>query len=167
MEPTLQAWRVSAYHQQYADVAAHAVVDSGVWNGRFIQPEMWIAVDCRSVYTVRAHPGRLHALRVSYSETSFAWFCMALLCGRAGRLTAQNGGFWPGQIGAFKLWAHPSGGIPELHTIWVRGGREELWEEVMQFRGETSLLVSDAGQTFDGFEHEGTVKSFHAPCIFC
>ena len=38
------------------------------------------------VQTVRAHPGRLTTLGASHA-----------LCGRAGRLTAKNGGFRPGR----------------------------------------------------------------------
>jgi hypothetical protein len=33
-------------------------------------------------------------------------FCMVLLYGRAGRLTAQNGGFWPGQVFLLELPPH-------------------------------------------------------------
>jgi hypothetical protein len=43
--------------------------------------------------TVRARPGRLSAFRVSHSKL----ICMAILCGRAGRLTTQHGGFRLGQ----------------------------------------------------------------------
>jgi hypothetical protein len=43
--------------------------------------------------SVRAHPGRLSAPSVSPNNV----FCMALLYRRAGRLTAKNGGFRPGQ----------------------------------------------------------------------
>jgi hypothetical protein len=45
-------------------------------------------------YSVRALPRRLSALSVPHST----FFCAALLYGRAGRLTAQNGGFRPGQF---------------------------------------------------------------------
>jgi hypothetical protein len=47
---------------------------------------------------VRSLPGRLSALSVFHSYR----FCMVLLYGRAGRLTAQNGGFRPGQCEAFQ-----------------------------------------------------------------
>ena len=45
------------------------------------------------LHSVRARPRRLSALSVSHSKS----ICMALLYGRAGRLTAENGGFRPGQ----------------------------------------------------------------------
>jgi hypothetical protein len=44
--------------------------------------------------TVRARPGRLSVLAVSTVNR----FCVGLLYGRAGRLTAQNGGSRPGQL---------------------------------------------------------------------
>jgi hypothetical protein len=49
-----------------------------------------------TIATVRARPGRLSGL----SELAFPivnGFCVALLCRRAGRLTAESGGFRPGQ----------------------------------------------------------------------
>ena len=47
------------------------------------------------IYTVRARPGWLSALSVSPPTVNRV--CMALLHGRAGRLTARNGGSRPGQ----------------------------------------------------------------------
>ena len=53
------------------------------------------AVEARSVLqTVRARPRRLSALSVSRSKS----FLYALLYGRVGRLTSQNGGSRPGQV---------------------------------------------------------------------
>ena len=43
---------------------------------------------------VRAVPGRLSAIAFSCVNR----FCMGFLYGRAGRLTAENGGFRPGQV---------------------------------------------------------------------
>jgi hypothetical protein len=55
-------------------------------------------LDLVVVSPVRARPGQLGALSVSRSKS--VWFCMALLYGRAGCLTAQNGGFRPPPPGA-------------------------------------------------------------------
>jgi hypothetical protein len=56
----------------------------------------WPTKLASSAHTVRARPGRLSALSVP--QRSANPFCMGLLCGRAGRLTAKNGGFRPGQF---------------------------------------------------------------------
>ena len=54
--------------------------------------------------SVRARPGRLSVLSVLHSKS----VCVALLYGRAGRSTARNGGFRPGQTSllfvAFESW---------------------------------------------------------------
>jgi hypothetical protein len=42
---------------------------------------------------------------------------MALLYGRTGRLTAQNGGFWPGQEGLFRAQTAPGGGPAGLAPL--------------------------------------------------
>ena len=48
----------------------------------------------RPATPARDLPGRLHALSVSLLNL----FCMALLYGRARRLSVENGGFRPGQV---------------------------------------------------------------------
>jgi hypothetical protein len=53
------------------------------------------------VAAVRANPGRLSAPSVSQCKS----VCMGILFGRAGRLTAKNGDFRPGQVGKVPLWA--------------------------------------------------------------
>ena len=61
--------------------------------------------------SVRALSGRLSALSVFHSFIGFPQFpqfhrfWMALLYGRAERLTAQNGDFWPGQWSTTAVWA--------------------------------------------------------------
>ena len=56
------------------------------------------------------------------------WFCLVLLCGRAGRLTAQNGGSRRGQGG--KLWAGARG---YACSDCCEGGPD----------GDTSLMSND------------------------
>jgi hypothetical protein len=71
--------------------------------------------------TVRALSGRLSALSVSHSKSFF----MALLYGRAGRLTAQNGGLRRGQstnktIAAacmFHNSSNPTGSVQQLAPL--------------------------------------------------
>jgi hypothetical protein len=63
---------------------------------RFFPPQVFSLVDRDQdgqMDGVRTHPGRLSALRVFPSKLVLD----ALLHGRAGCLTAKNGGFWPGQ----------------------------------------------------------------------
>jgi hypothetical protein len=47
------------------------------------------------VFTVRARPRQF--IYAASAFTAADRFCMAVLCGRAGRLTAENGGHRPGQ----------------------------------------------------------------------
>ena len=52
--------------------------------------------------TVRAHPGRLSALSVTYRFPYENPFCTGILYGRAGRLNALFGGSRPGQYIVWK-----------------------------------------------------------------
>ena len=46
--------------------------------------------------------------------------------GRAGRLTAENGGFWPGQNGAETQWERPGGAAGPIGEVQPPGLDEGL-----------------------------------------
>jgi hypothetical protein len=50
-------------------------------------------------------------------------FSMALLYGRAGRLTAQNGGFRPGQLRQWARSLHAAGERAEAERVGTWAGR--------------------------------------------
>ena len=62
------------------------------------------------VATVRARPRRLRALSVLHVNRC----CMAVLYRRTWRLTAENGGFWPGQAPTEALALHALGALANL-----------------------------------------------------
>ena len=71
-----------------------------VWAGRTLQYAGRCATEPESAVVAAAAAARVLALRGVQAPLAFSYvhrFSMALLYGRAGRLTAKNGGFRPGQ----------------------------------------------------------------------
>ena len=64
----------------------------GAWDSYVVHAQQ--KFDCDIEPTVRARPGRLTTLAFPRADR----FCVARLYGRAGRLTAESGGFRPGGV---------------------------------------------------------------------
>jgi hypothetical protein len=60
----------------------------------------------RAADALRDRFGPLGAVKWPLAFPTVNRFSMALLRGRAGRLTAKNGGFRPGQVGEGRAWSH-------------------------------------------------------------
>jgi hypothetical protein len=110
--------------------------------------------------TARARPGRLGASMASGAFPTVNRFYMALLHGRAGRLTAENGGFRPGQWWFFVI---PS----QFYLVWIF--ENCLWSVV--FPSMLAEMYGDADKMFvaavTGTISRGPYRVIHAPpCIF-